>query len=119
MARNRSDNTEPLIPIDMIAAKLGLLYEVVAGRIKPADITHDWDGSLCVRWSQAKTLFETLSEERAVAAREQAARMEAQLADELAGRMRPYTAWLESQGKGVTGLQVTTPPASETEEWAQ
>jgi|SRR5215204_5618877 len=118
MARN--SNTEVLIPISAIATKLGYLDEQVANRLKQSDVVSDWNGSLAVSWSTAKATLEMLAAEKATYEREQIARMAKQMDEEQHAREYPLRAYEDAQRQSRgPAIQVTTPPSSETEEWAE
>lgn len=119
--RNRSDiNTEPRVAIQAIADRTGTTYEAVAQRIPAADVLFDWDATPCAKWSTAKALFETLTEEKRAADAEYVARLNKQLDDEAKGRAYPYAAWKQAQekGAGLVGTQATVPDGPEPA-WAK
>jgi hypothetical protein len=119
MPRSNS-TTETLVPISAIAMRLGWLDEQVANRVKASDIHADWNGDPAVPWSAAKATLEMLAAEKAAYEREQYAAMNAQMDEEQFAREYPLRAFEDAQRQNVIGgVQMTVPPASETEEWAE
>jgi hypothetical protein len=120
VSRSNSNNSEVLVPVAEIAGRFGFLPEMIEGRVKPGDLRHDWDGAVCVDWSVAKSLYEKMLAEKAAYEREQAAAMNAQMDNEQRAREYPLRAYENAlRTNRVAGIQVTVPPASETEEWAK
>ena len=119
MARDSNENTETLVPISQIAARLGYLDATVTNRLKASDVVADWDGTPCVSWSTAKATLEQLAAEKATYEREQAAAMAKQMDDEQEGRMAFVRAF-ENAGNHNRipgGLVVSLPGEGPTPAW--
>jgi hypothetical protein len=111
MARSNS-TPETLIPITQIAQRLGYLNEAVTNRVKAADVRPDWDGTACVSWGTAKSLYEKLAAEKAAHEQEQHARIAKQMDEEQYAREYPLRAFQDAQRRNViAGVQVSVPDA--------
>jgi hypothetical protein len=112
MARSSNSTPETLVPVAEIAGRLGLLPEMIAGRVRQSDLRHDWDGAACVEWSAAKSLYKQMIAEKEAGDREQHARMAKQMDEEQYAREYPLRAFEDAQRQNrIDGVQVSVPDA--------
>jgi hypothetical protein len=114
MARrnNGDDITQPLIAIDAVAGRCGMLPEYIWQRLDPSDVVQDWSYTYCVSPTKARELVDTITTANEAHNRAERERQAKQMEDELRGRRRYVDAYedaIRAGEKRVPGVIVSSP----------
>ena len=80
MRRNIDIPSEPIVAIDVVAANVGQLPEIIWGKLKESDVRPDWNHAPSVTWTKARALYDEVT-----------AAMSAVRPSALSSRLKPTT----------------------------
>jgi hypothetical protein len=104
--------TEPLVAIDVVAANVGQLPEIIWAKLKESDVRPDWNRAPSVTWTKARALYDEITAAKQANDEWNQANIARQMEDEHEGRMKPVREWeraRDAEASRVKGIEVSLP----------
>ena len=105
MRRNSDIPAEPLVAIDVVAASVGHLPEIIWGKLKQSDVHPDWNHVPSVTWTKARQLFDEITAATAANDAANRKRIDEQMDREHFERTHPLRAYEEAKALGERNVR--------------